>query len=129
MKMSYSIALVVALVAPACGVSALAKEKCTSLCHLFDAWAMARLCPNLTLIHNPATDPDYREFLDPRSRGMRQLMADALRRVQQDIVIDPKHACHPVRWPGEKDEGECSGTEDDEGTVCQYVRERLGNSS
>jgi hypothetical protein len=100
-----------------------AKEKCTSECHLFTAWAMARLCPNLTLIHTPETDATYREFLDPRSRGMRQLMADALRQVQQDIVIDPKHACHPM-GPGETSDVECTGTEDDEGTVCQYVKEK-----
>jgi len=35
-----------------------AKEKCTSECHLFTAWAMARLCPNLTLVHTPETDED-----------------------------------------------------------------------
>jgi hypothetical protein len=54
---------------------------------------------------------------------MRQLMADALRLMQQDIVIDPKHACHPMR-AGVKGDVECSGTEDDEGTVCQYVKEK-----
>jgi hypothetical protein len=123
MKASFTTALLLAIAASACSGPASAKAKCTSECHLFDAWAMARLCPNLTLIHNRATESDYREFLDPRSRDMRQLMADALRRVQQDIVIDAKHACHPMR-PGEKDDVECSGTEDDEGTVCQYVKEK-----
>lgn len=111
------------LLASVLSASAWAKEKCTSECHLFTAWAMARLCPTLTLIHTPQTDADYREFLDPRSRGMRQLMADAVRQVQQDIVIDPKHACHPMR-PGEASDVECTGTEDDEGTVCQYVKEK-----
>jgi hypothetical protein len=111
------------LVAPLLIGPASAKEKCTSECHLFTAWAMARLCPNLTLIHTPETDETYRDLLDPRSRGMRQLMADALRQVQQDIVIDPKLACHPMR-PGETSDVECTGTEDDEGTVCQYVKER-----
>jgi hypothetical protein len=100
-----------------------AKEKCTSECHLFTAWAMARLCSNLTLIHTPKTDADYRKFLDPRSRGMRQLMLDALREVRQDIIIDPEHACHPMR-PGETGDLECTGTENDEGTVCQYVKEK-----
>jgi hypothetical protein len=42
--------------------------------------------------------------------GMRQLMADALRQVRQDIVIDPKHACHPMR-AGETGDVECTGTE------------------
>ena len=123
MNTSAIIAFVLALAASSYSGPALAKAKCTSMCHLFDAWAMARLCPNLSLIHTPDTDSVYRDYLDPRSRGMRQLMADALRQVQQDIVIDPKHACHPVR-PGEKDDIECTGTEDDEGTVCQYVKEK-----
>jgi hypothetical protein len=123
MKTSSIIALMLAIAASAYSGPASAKAKCTSECHLFAAWAMARLCPNLTLIHNHETESDYRDFLDPRSRDMRQLMADALRQVQQDIVIDPKHACHPMR-PGEKDDVECSGTEDDEGTVCQYVKEK-----
>jgi hypothetical protein len=48
-------------------------------------------------------------------------MADALRRVRQDIVIDPKHACHPTR-PGRTRDFECTGAE--EGTVCQYVKEK-----
>jgi hypothetical protein len=107
-------AVLAALVCPAW-----AKEKCTSECHLFTAWAMARLCPNLTLIHTPGTDSDYREFLDPHSRASRQLMADALRQVQQAIVIDPKYACHPMV----DDNVEC-GTDNDEGTVCQYVKEK-----
>jgi hypothetical protein len=121
MKIATRIAIVLALSTYSCPTTA--KEKCTSECHLFTAWAMARLCPNLALIHNPATDSDYRSFLNPRSRGMRQLMADAMQQVQQDIIIDPKHACHPMR-PGEKQDVECSGTEDDEGSVCQYVSER-----
>jgi hypothetical protein len=121
MKTSTTIALLLALSAYSGPASA--KAKCTSECHLFSAWAMARLCPNLTLIHTSETDTDYREFLDPRSRDMRQLMADALRQVQQDIIIDPKHACHPMR-PGEKDDVKCSGTQDDEGTVCQYLKEK-----
>jgi hypothetical protein len=107
----------------AIGTSAFGREKCTSMCHLFDAWAMSRLCPNLTLIHTPDKDADYRAYLDPQSGGMRQLMNDALRRVRQDLVIDPKAACHPRRT-AEKGYVECSGTDDDEGTVCQYVRER-----
>jgi hypothetical protein len=123
MKTSATIAFVFALAASAYSGPAWAKAKCTSECHLFAAWAMARLCPNLTLIHTLETDSDYKEFLDHRSRDMRQLMADALQQVRQDIVIDPKHACHPMR-PGEKDDVECTGTGDDEGTVCQYVKER-----
>lgn len=111
------------LVATVLSGPAWAKEKCTSECHLFTAWAMARLCSNLTLIHTPETDNDYRLFLDHRSPGMQQLMADALRQVQQDIAIDPKRACHPMR-AGETGDVECTGTEDDGGTVCQYVKEK-----
>jgi hypothetical protein len=45
--------LLIGLAAVALATPAWAKEKCTSECHLFEAWAMAHLCPNLTLIHTP----------------------------------------------------------------------------
>jgi hypothetical protein len=95
-----------------------AREKCTSECHLFDAWAMALLCSNLTLIHTPGTDADYKIFFDG-SRPMRQLQADALRRVRRNIAIG-KDACHPTNI----EDHDCTGTEDDVGTVCQYVKEK-----
>lgn len=107
--------LALVLAVAAAGIApASAKEKCTSMCHLFDAWAMAQSCPNLTLIHNPTNDRTYREDLDPRSRVNRELMADALKVVKQQIALHPQQACHV----------DCKGTDDDEGTVCQYVSEK-----
>jgi hypothetical protein len=107
-------------------VPAWAKEKCTSACHLFEAWAMVQLCPNLTLIHTPETDADYKEFVDG-SRPMRQLQNDALRWQREwmrhgfveygpHVPLWPEGstACHP----------KCTGTEDDVGTVCQYIKEK-----
>lgn len=116
------------LVATVLSGPAWAKEKCTSECHLFEAWAMAQLCPNLTLIHTPETDADYKEFFDG-SRPSRQLQNDALRWQRgwmrhgfvdlgygphEPLAPEGSTACHP----------KCTGTEDDEGTVCQYVKEK-----
>ena len=119
MKTPAAIAITLALTA-----SALAKEKCTSECHLFDAWAMMELCPNVMLIHTPATEMDYKEFFDG-SRPMRQLQNDALRRLRLAIAVDRKYACHPKNNMTQDGHAkECTGTDDDEGTVCQYVKER-----
>jgi hypothetical protein len=124
MKTSATITLVLALAAPAYSGPAWAKEKCTSECYLFAAWAMAQLCPNVTLIHTPQTDKDYKEFFDG-SRPMRELQADALRDLRRAIAVDRKNACHPTNTMTEDNRPkECTGAEDDVGTVCQYVKER-----
>ena len=124
MKRSATIALVLALAASAYSGPAWTKEKCTSECHLFAAWAMAQLCPNVTLIHTPETDADYKEFFDG-SRPMRELQGNALRDLRRAIAVDRKYACHPTNTMTEGNRPkECTGTEDDVGTVCQYVKER-----
>ena len=124
MKTSATMALVLGLVVSVCGDPAWSKEKCTSECHLFAAWAMAQLCPNVTLIHTPETDATYKAFFDG-SRPMRELQADQLRVLRRAIAVDRKTACHPTNQMMENNKPkECTGTEDDEGTVCQYVKER-----
>jgi hypothetical protein len=122
--MKTTIALVLGLVASAYSGPGWSKEKCTSECHLFAAWAMAQLCPNITLIHTPETDAVYKATFDG-SRPMRELQADQLRILRRAIAVDRKTACHPTNQITENNRSkECTGTEDDEGTVCQYVKER-----
>jgi hypothetical protein len=104
--------ITILLVATVLSGSAWGREKSTSICHLFSAWAMAQLCPHLTLKHTAGTDSPYKIFSD-NSRPMRPLQNDALRNVRHLIAVDPK-TCHP----------QCTGTDDDEGTPCQYLNER-----
>ena len=116
------------LVATVLSGPARAKEKCTSECHLFEAWAMAQLCPNLTLIHTPETDADYKEFFDG-SQPSRQLQNDALhwqRGWMRHGFVDLGYGPHRTSRARRQDSmsSEMRGTEDDEGTVCQYVKEK-----
>jgi hypothetical protein len=86
---------------------------------MFAAVAMARLCPNLTLIRTPENDANLKETFDG-SRESRQFMADALRMMQRNIISDPKHACHLT----EEDCGAAGDDPEHGGTVCQYIKEK-----
>jgi hypothetical protein len=94
------------LIAVACGniaAPALAREKCTSMCHFFNAWAITQVCKNLTF--NDAgrqEDKDYGDF-----RG--------LKRRALAIVKKWPNACHPnCKWDG--DAG------DDSDDTCMYLQ-------
>jgi TPR repeat protein len=93
-----------ATIALALSTPAAAKEKCTSMCHFFDAWALTKVCSNLAF--NEAGIRDDKDYGDLQS-----LKRQALR----DVRHWP-NACHPS----------CVSDTDDnkEGTVCQYLKER-----
>jgi hypothetical protein len=93
------IILVCALATPAS-----AKEKCTSMCHFFDAWALTKLCKNLALNEDGVKD-------DKVFGDMRSLKRQALKDMRKVSA-----ACHPdCKWDAE--------APDIEGTPCQYLKE------
>jgi hypothetical protein len=93
------IILVCVLAAPAH-----AKEKCTSMCHFFNAWAITQVCRNLTF--NEDGRRDDKIFGDFR----------VLKRQALAIVKRWPNACHPsCKWDG--DAG------DDSDDTCQYLKE------
>jgi hypothetical protein len=100
------IILVVALTAPAA-----AKEKCTSMCHFYEAWALAKLCPKLMLNEDGAAedkaDSSDRKFSRTHAALKRQVLGE-MRHATAACNIDCK-------WDKEvRDELE--------GTPCQYLR-------
>jgi hypothetical protein len=94
--------LLLALTSPA---PADAKEKCTSMCHFFVAWALVRLCPNLYF--NQDGVRTSREFGDLHEVKKQALKFDLAAKRKGDDV------CHP----------HCMKDSDHlkEGTACQFL--------
>ena len=82
---------------------AIAKEKCTSMCHFFDAWALAKICPNLALNEDGIkTDKAFGDLKTLKSQSLQMI------RLRKDgCNIDCK-------WNAE--------APDVEGTPCQYLK-------
>jgi hypothetical protein len=85
--------------------------ECTSMCHLFEAYALARVCPNFTL--TKGWDRDY-QALFGGERAAPQFKATAMDGVLYRIS-QAKDVCHG-----------CDKVADDqkEGTACQYLQAR-----
>jgi hypothetical protein len=81
-----------------------AKEKCTSMCPFFNAWAITQVCRNLTFNDNGRqTDKDFGD--------LRTLKRQALA-----VVKRWPNACRPdCKWEAE--------APDDIDEVCHYLKE------
>lgn len=99
--------------------AAQAKAKCTSMCHLFDAHALAQVCPNLTL--NEQYRVDFKDLFEPvpgfsvtqQRRDIADFKAWSMRGVLERIA-SAVNVCSPS----------CLKLENAEGTACQYLKSR-----
>lgn len=90
-----------------------AKEKCTSMCHFYEAWALSKLCPKLVLnadaIREDKADSNDNAFSKIHDRLKRQVLGD-MKANRDACDIDCK-------W-----KAEAPDPEELEGTPCQYLR-------
>jgi len=107
-KMASVLACVAALAAP--GAVQAKRAECTSMCHLFDAYALAQVCPNFTLT------PEYYADLKSLFAGERatpRFKADSMTGVSERIA-KAVNVCAPS----------CLKLEIKDGTACQYLKPR-----
>jgi hypothetical protein len=87
-----------------------AKEKCTSMCHFYEAWAITKLCTNLTL-----NDGWQREDRDlAHDKAFRKTHDILKRQVLKETRADPDACNIDCQWRKEAPDGL-------EGTPCQYL--------
>jgi hypothetical protein len=94
-------------------------KECTSMCHLFDAYALAQVCPNFTL--NEQYRVDVRDLSEPlpgfsltqQQRDIAGFKASAMGGVLNRIA-NAVNVCSPS----------CLKPENAEGTACQYLKSR-----
>jgi hypothetical protein len=83
-----------------------AEEKCTSMCHFFEAWALTKVCHNLILTdEGRQTERDYSKF--------HSLFQNALADVKSRANVCNNIEC---MW--------ITNTNPIEGTACQYLKYR-----
>jgi hypothetical protein len=86
------------------------REECTSMCHLFEAYALAQVCPNFTF-----SQEYWADFKDlfAGSRATPRFKAEAMNAVLSRIS-KAVNVCSPS----------CLKLEIKEGTACQYLQSR-----
>jgi hypothetical protein len=106
-----------ALLMTTSGTTVHAKAKCTSMCHLFDAYALAQVCPNLTL--NEQYRVDYKDLFEP-------VPGFSPAQQQRDILGFKKAAMQGVLERIAKAVDVCASClkHENEGTACQYLKSR-----
>jgi hypothetical protein len=78
------------------------------MCHLFDAYALAQVCPNFTL--TPQYNDDFKRLGE---RAASRFKADAMGGVLTQIAR-AVNVCAPS----------CLKLDNNEGTPCQYLKSR-----
>jgi hypothetical protein len=86
------------------------QPECTSMCHLFDAYALSRVCPNFTL--NAQYASAYKDLF-AGSRSAQRFKADSMTGVL-DRISRAVNVCAPA----------CLKLEIADGTACQYLTSR-----
>ncbi len=92
------------------GVVHAKRAECTSMCHLFSAYALARVCPNFTL--TPQYDADFKDLFEG-STAVPRFKAEAMNGVLRAIA-KAVNVCEPS----------CLKLEIKDGTACQYLKSR-----
>lgn len=107
-KIAWVLVCVAVLAAP--GAVHAKRAECTSMCHLFDAYALAQVCPNFTLT------PEYNADLKSMFAGERavpRFKAESMTGVLERIAM-AVNVCAPS----------CLKLEITDGTACQYLKSR-----
>jgi hypothetical protein len=86
------------------------RAECTSMCHLFDAYALAQVCPNFTLSKQYWID--FKDLF-AGERAVPGFKAEALSAVRKRIS-KAENVCSPS----------CLKLEIKDGTACQYLKVR-----
>jgi hypothetical protein len=98
------------LLAGPIGAAHAKRAECTSMCHLFDAYALAQVCPNFTLTEQYSSD--YKDLF-AGERATPRFKAEAMSGVLSRIA-KAANVCSPS----------CLKLEITEGTPCQYLKAR-----
>jgi hypothetical protein len=86
------------------------RAECTSMCHLFDAYALAKVCPNLTLTRQYNDDLKVLFGGEP---AVTRFKAEAISGVMARIA-KAMNVCVPA----------CLTLDTPDGTACQYLKAR-----